>query len=69
MFSYRPSTMHPRRLARLLGLCALFPIAYLLFPAPAPAAPFSTNANRLAYLDEDNPFYPHRDFGRANSFL
>ena len=25
-------------------------------------APFSTNANRLAYLDEDNPFYPHRDF-------
>ena len=50
--------MHPLRLA-LLHL--LFAISYLL-PSASPAAPFSTNANRLAYLDEDNPFYPHRDF-------
>ncbi len=26
------------------------------------AAPFSTNGNRLAYLDSDDPFYPGRDF-------
>ena len=46
--------MHPLALA-------LFSLLYLL-SASAKAAPFSTNANRLAYLDEDNPFYPHRDF-------
>jgi putative membrane-bound dehydrogenase-like protein len=28
----------------------------------AVAAPFSTNGNRLAYLDSDDPFYPGRDF-------
>ncbi len=28
----------------------------------AQAAPFSTNGNRLAYLDSDDPFYPGRDF-------
>ena len=30
----------------------------------AVAAPFSTNGNRLAYLDSDDPFYPGRDFPR-----
>ncbi|NBV21771.1 MAG: dehydrogenase [Proteobacteria bacterium] len=48
--------MHPLR----------FVLPFLLFAIAggpgANAAPFSTNANRLAYLDEDNPFYPHRDF-------
>ena len=50
--------MHPCRhflLALVSAICCL-PLA------AASAAPFSTNANRLAYLDEDNPFYPHRDF-------
>ncbi|NDB76582.1 MAG: hypothetical protein EB141_13230, partial [Verrucomicrobia bacterium] len=54
---YRPSTMHPRWLALPYLLTA---ISCILLSA-ASAAPFSTNANRLAYLDEDNPFYPHRD--------
>ncbi|NBR85145.1 MAG: hypothetical protein EBS84_05500 [Proteobacteria bacterium] len=49
--------MHPRWLALPYLLTA---ISCILLSA-ASAAPFSTNANRLAYLDEDNPFYPHRD--------
>lgn len=53
--------MHPCRLA--LALLSLLP----LLSASAPAAPFSTNANRLAYLDEDNPFYPHRDFPKLTT--
>jgi hypothetical protein len=54
--------MHPRSCAWLFCLTALL----CVIPASAvlSAAPFSTNANRLAYLDEDNPFYPHRDFPR-----
>ena len=58
--AYRPFTMHPRSYVWLFRLTALL----CVFPASAvlSAAPFSTNANRLAYLDEDNPFYPHRDF-------
>ncbi|TXT51231.1 MAG: Membrane-bound dehydrogenase domain protein, partial [Limisphaerales bacterium] len=48
-----PAMKHFLKLLAALSLAA----------APcALAAPFSTNANRLAYLDEDNPFYPHRDF-------
>ncbi|MEN9573403.1 MAG: hypothetical protein RL514_1258 [Verrucomicrobiota bacterium] len=51
--------MHPLRHAFPY---LLFAISHLL-----PAAPFSTNANRLAYLDEDNPFYPHRDFPKLTT--
>ncbi len=52
--------MHPRRLPCILSaLCA-----FALSPF---AAPFSTNANRLAYLDEDDPFYPHRDFPKLTT--
>src|SRR5947209_13134825 len=36
-------------------LCLLLP---LVIPAPLPAA----DANRLTYLDEMNPYYPHRTF-------
>ncbi|MFM6175201.1 MAG: hypothetical protein ACKPB4_24240, partial [Sphaerospermopsis kisseleviana] len=50
--------MHPRRQLLPLFLSAIS----CLLAFSASAAPFSTNANRLAYLDEDNPFYPHRDF-------
>ncbi len=31
------------------------------------AAPFSTNGNRLAYLDSDDPFYPGRDFPKLTT--
>ena len=53
--------MHPLLrpwLAQLSALLCVLPASAVL------AAGFSTNANRLAYLDEDNPFYPHRDFPR-----
>src|SRR5262245_48279105 len=33
----------------------------------APAAPFSTNGNRLAYLDADDPFYVGRDFPKLTT--
>jgi putative membrane-bound dehydrogenase-like protein len=57
---YRPFTMHPRSCAWLFCLTAL--LCVFSPSAVLSAAPYSTNANRLAYLDEDNPFYPHRDF-------
>lgn len=54
--------MHRLRHALPYLLLAVF---HLL--PPASATPFSTNANRLAYLDEENPFYPHRDFPKLIS--
>src|SRR4051812_6291070 len=41
---------------RLIAGCAL------LFAVQLLAAPFSTNGNRLAYLDSDDPFYPNFSF-------
>jgi putative membrane-bound dehydrogenase-like protein len=37
-------------------------LAIVLAFSIARSAPFSTNANRLAYLDSDDPFYVGRDF-------
>jgi len=37
-------------------------VAFVLVFHCAHAAPFSTNGNRLAYLDSDDPFYVGRDF-------
>src|SRR6185369_7932892 len=39
-----------------------FVFAFLFTFQFAHAAPFSTNGNRLAYLDSDDPFYVGRDF-------
>lgn len=47
---------------KTLLLPLLVSLLWLANLVTAAAAPFSTNANRLAYLDEENPFYPHRDF-------
>jgi putative membrane-bound dehydrogenase-like protein len=43
-----------------MKLCAT--LLLLLAALHVIAAPFSTNGNRLAYLDSDDPFYPGRDF-------
>src|SRR5687768_12107190 len=37
-------------------------LAITLAFSAAHSAPFSTNGNRLAYLDSDDPFYVGRDF-------
>src|ERR1043165_9419050 len=44
--------MSPRLIAACALLCALRVVG----------APFSTNGNRLAYLDSDDPFYPGLHF-------
>ncbi len=46
---------------RLLHLCAV------MLAAHAFAAPFSTNGNRLAHLDSDDPFYPGRNFPKLTT--
>src|SRR5688572_13768636 len=51
--------MTPKGVASAL-LAALF--ALVNHPLVVQAAPFSTNANRLTYLDESNPFYPGLNF-------
>ena len=48
-------------------LVTLLGAVLVWFPAATPAAPFSANANRLAYLDESDPFYPHRDFPKLTT--
>ena len=40
----------------------IFLAASLVALSLAHAAPFSTNGNRLAYLDSDDPFYPGLHF-------
>jgi putative membrane-bound dehydrogenase-like protein len=47
----------PRRLAFLAG-----PLCLLVMMAGTPAIAAPPDGNRLAYLDEVNPYYPHRDF-------
>jgi len=47
---------------RLVFLAACFWLLGAGFPQPASAADPKPDGNRLAYLDEVNPYYPHRDF-------
>src|SRR5271163_2067483 len=50
--------MHRRQLFLTGCFCLLS-----LYPC-SPANPAPPDGNRLAYLDEVNPYYPHRDFPR-----
>ncbi len=51
-------------LRRILSIVLLL-VASLIFPDGAPAA--SADGNRLAYLDSDDPFYPHRNFPKLTT--
>src|SRR5262245_39241938 len=56
---------------RRLGLCTRFGLALLATCLVGESA-FAQNAkkpdaNRLAYLDEVNPYYPHRDFAKLTT--
>src|SRR5262245_1901587 len=56
--AYAPA--HPMKLRMLLAACSVaLSIAH--------AAPFSTNGNRLAYLDSDDPFYPGLHFPKLTT--
>lgn len=46
---------------RIVSLCVLFLAAFCAHPAVA------ADGNRLAYLDELDPYYPHRDFPRLTT--
>src|SRR5437867_8940858 len=54
-----PPHLPPARSIAMLGIASAVLIALSLAATP-PAKP--VDGNRLAYLDELNPWYPHRDF-------
>ena len=48
--------------SRSVGFVALLGLALMAVLSPNPARCAPSPGNRLTYLDEDDPFYPHRDF-------
>src|SRR6516165_560197 len=65
-----PALVKGTRVSRLLPFCVAAAILLMAIgrlgraAEPAPATPPTKvrDGNRLAYLDENNPWYPHRDF-------
>src|SRR5262245_15383704 len=55
-----------RKLAASAVAGFLWLVAFSPFPTQS-AEPFSTNANRRTYLDEDNPFYPGLNFPKLTT--
>src|SRR5262245_33760558 len=49
--------------SRTLGITSAVPVSIALAAPPTK----SVDGNRLAYLDELNPWYPHRDFPRLTT--